>query len=349
MPYASLTTDAAGNLYGTTYGGGTNGSGTVFKIASDTHALTTLYSFNGTDGRNPRANLLADSSGNLYGTTEFGGADDVGTVYMLAASTNALTTLVSFTGPDFTGANGTNPWGGLIADAAGNLYGTTRYGGSPNGWGTVFKIAAGTHDLTTLVTFDFANGAYPLAGLVADAAGNLYGTTAGGGGYINPEGYGTSPGTVFKIAADTHDLVWSSHMPLNMQVPYAGVIVDAAGNLYGTTYLGDGGDPLHYADNAGTVFMIAANDPYHPQTALHVFSLSGPDGFNPWAGLFADADGNLYGTAYAGGVNGLGTVFKLTAIPVPEPSSMLLASLGALACAASCIHRRRQTLRPRVG
>jgi len=314
-PYASLTRDSAGNLYGTTYGGGVYGQGTVFKLAAGSSALTTLYSFNGTDGKNPRANLLADSSGNLYGTTEFGGASDLGTAFRLAAGTNTLTTLASF-----SGANGTNPWGGLVADTAGNLYGTTRYGGSGD-YGTVFEIAAGTSALSTLVTFNFGNGAYPLSGLIVDSAGNLFGATAGGGG---------NNGTVFKIAAGTQSLAWSSIMGSTLAWPYGGVTLDGHGNLFGTTnVLG--------AYGPGTVFVVSAEDPYRVPSPIYSFA-GLMDGANPWASVFVDGAGNLYGTTFQGGANGFGTVFKLTA--VPEPSSMLLASVGALAFAA--IHSRRR-------
>jgi uncharacterized repeat protein (TIGR03803 family) len=146
--------------------------------------LTTLVTFNGVDGQDPEGTLLADAAGNLYGTTSNGGTDTdnggfpgaaAGTVFEIVKSTNSLITLATFNGTD-----GALPYGSLIADAAGNLYGTTSSGGA-NGDGSVFEIAKGTDALTTLVSFDGTNGAHPGAGLVADAAGNLYGTTAGNG------------------------------------------------------------------------------------------------------------------------------------------------------------------------
>jgi uncharacterized repeat protein (TIGR03803 family) len=185
-PYAGLVADAAGNLYGTTASGGTYGNGTVFRVDAATNALTTLASFNGANGADPFAELMADATGNLYGTTRYGGADDGGTVFRLDAATNTLTTLASF-----NGANGSGPEARLIADAAGNLYGTTLFGGA-NDAGTVFRLEAGTHTLTTLVNFAGANGAYSHATLIADAAGYLYGTTEGGGA----SGYGT----VFRLS-----------------------------------------------------------------------------------------------------------------------------------------------------
>jgi uncharacterized repeat protein (TIGR03803 family) len=184
-PVAGLIADAAGNLYGTTNVGGANNDGTVFEISAETHALSTLVTFNGNNGAQPHAKLLADAAGNLYGTTFAGGASGYGTVFEIAAGTRALSTLVMF-----NSSNGANPEAGLIADADGNLYGTTQNGGAKN-FGTAFEVAAGTHDISTMATFDFYNGANPLGCLLADAAGNLYGTTLADG----PNG----AGTVFEL------------------------------------------------------------------------------------------------------------------------------------------------------
>ncbi len=190
--YADLIADAAGNLYGTTSTGGDYGDGSVFEIAAGTHALTTLASFNGNNGQWPSAGLLADAAGNLYGTTVDGGANGDGTVFEIAAGTDALTTLINFNGSDGAAAAGE-----LIADPAGDLYGATAWGGA-YGDGTVFEIAAGTHALSTLASFNGGNGASPVGSLLADAAGNLYGTTSLGGA--------NGDGTVFKIAAGTDAL-----------------------------------------------------------------------------------------------------------------------------------------------
>jgi len=186
IPKGDLIADSQGNLYGTTWSGGVNGDGTVFKFDPATDALTTLVSFNGTNGENPHGILLVDAAGNLYGTTDWGGAYGNGTAFKIAAGTSTITTLVSF-----GGAEGSQPSGGLIADAAGNLYGTTM-GVADYGNGTVFKIAADSDTLTTLATFNGTNGDAPYAGLIADAAGNLYGTTYSGGAYGN--------GTAFKLS-----------------------------------------------------------------------------------------------------------------------------------------------------
>jgi uncharacterized repeat protein (TIGR03803 family) len=181
--------DAAGNLYGTAYVGGdpTCGCGTVFKLDPSGNA-TVLHAFTeGTDGGLPQAGLIRDAAGNLYGTTQIGGSSNAGTVFKVDTAGNE-TVLYSFTG----GADGGSPLGGVSRDAAGNLYGTTQLGGSPQlQAGTVFKLDT-SGKLTALHTFTGgADGSNPFAGVIRDSAGNLYGTTAGGG----DSGFGT----VFKI------------------------------------------------------------------------------------------------------------------------------------------------------
>ena len=189
-PADQLTLDAAGNIYGTTENGGlgisasSNGFGTVFKI-SNTGIFSTLVLFDGLNGANPRGKLAIDAGGNLYGTTVGGNS------LFKVSSAGVLTTLAKFTG---SGGIGTAPTGGLLLDAAGNLFGTTVNGGDTvfgvnKGFGTIFEYSA-AGALTTLATFDNSNGANPHAGLTADAAGNLYGTTVNGPSNI---------GTIFKV------------------------------------------------------------------------------------------------------------------------------------------------------
>ncbi len=194
-PYSSLIADAAGNLYGTTVYGGTNDAGTVFKVTpSGVH--TVLYSFTGgNDGLQPWAGLIVDESGNLYGTTLFGGANNRGTIFKVTPS-GTKTMLYSFAGNE-----GSTPYGRLMADASGNLYGTTFEGGA-NGAGTVFKLTpSGIH--TLLYSFTGGNdGSRPQAGLIADAAGDLYGTTSRGGT--------SNAGTVFKLTLPKEQVTISS-------------------------------------------------------------------------------------------------------------------------------------------
>ncbi len=318
--FGNLIADSGGNLYGTTDQGGTNGYGTVFQIAAGTNALSDIVSFNiggdGTQGTSPVAGLIADSSGNLYGTTMGGGVNFDGTVFEVAAGTHALTTLAAF-----NETNGETPSAGLIFDAKGNLYGTTSEGGA-KGDGTVFEIAAGTHALTTLVSFTGANGEKPGAGLVLDANGNLYGTTQQGGQH--------GDGTVFEIANGTQTLsTLVAFKGTNGSTPDGGLMFDSSGNLFGTTLLGG-------THNDGSVFEIAAGTNAFSTLA----SFDSANGRSPVGDLIADTNGNLYGMTNAGGVSGVGTVFEL--VRVPEPPGLLLAMYAAVGAMirSLCRHQR---------
>jgi uncharacterized repeat protein (TIGR03803 family) len=288
-PRAALIADAAGNLYGTTIRGGANDAGTLFQL-TPSGTLNVLYSFSGgSDGALPFAGLIADAAGNLYGTTNGGGAGGQGTVFELDPS-GTLTVLYSF-----TGGNDASPWAGLIADAAGNLYGTTEGGDGP---GEVFQLTpSGT--LNVLHDFTGRDGAVPHGVLIADSAGNLYGTTHNGG----TSGYGT----VFQLTpSGALNVLYSFTGGSDGAYPEAGVIADMAGNLYGTTYGGG-------AAGQGTVFQLT---PSGALNVLHSFT-GGSDGGRPVADLLADAAGNLYGTTSSGGATascpgGCGTVFQLT-------------------------------------
>ena len=212
----------------------------MFEVAAGSGAVTTLASFNGTsNGCTPYSGLVADSSGNLYGTTMYGGSAGDGTVFEVAAGSSAITTLASF-----NGTNGANPYGSLVVDSSGNLFGTTGHGG-PGNIGTVFKVAVGSGNITTLVSFNGANGCMPLGGLVEDGSGNLYGTTGSGGS--------GGDGTVFKIAASGGALTTlASFNGTNGAVPLGSLVLGGSGNLFGTTSQ-DG------PSNDGTVFEVAAN------------------------------------------------------------------------------------------
>jgi uncharacterized repeat protein (TIGR03803 family) len=296
-PESGLIADASGNLYGTTTFGGTNENGTVFEVANDAnHTLSTLAIFNAANGNGalPTAGLIADASGNLYGTTSVNGALSIGTVFEVANDANhTLSTLALF-----TGTNGSQPYAGLIADASGNLYGTTYRGGASDD-GTVFELANdANHTLSTLATFNGLNGNGPAAGLIMDANGNLYGTT-----YVGGVGGANIRGTVFEVANNANHLLTTLAMfnGTNGANPYCTLIADAGGNLYGTTpHSGTFGD--------GTVFEVA-NNANHTLTTLATFN--GTDGAGPFAGLIADASGNLYGTTHSGGANNDGTVFEV--------------------------------------
>jgi len=292
QPYAGLLRDAAGNLYGTTYSGGAPcNCGTVFKLDA-TGKETVLHSFAGGDGQGPAAGLIRDAAGNLYGTTQYGGASGGGTVFKLDA-TGKETVLYSFT----AGADGALPFSRLVRDAAGNLYGTTYFGDFCN-CGTVFKLDA-TGKETVLHSFAGRDGQNPYAGLVRGAAGNLYGTTAVGGA--------SGQGTVVGLNAAGKFKVLHSFAGADGANPYAGLVRDAAGNLYGATQVG--GSSNNCSRGCGTVFKL---DTTGAETVLYSFT-GPPDGQYPFASLVRDAAGNLYGATFEGGASGKGTVFKLDA------------------------------------
>ncbi|MGO8794836.1 MAG: choice-of-anchor tandem repeat GloVer-containing protein [Candidatus Sulfotelmatobacter sp.] len=318
VPTAGLIRDTAGNLYGTTSGGGAHGGGTVFKIDT-TGKYTVVYSFcsvggsSCTDGSNPFGGLIEDSAGNLYGTTLNGGAYSVvgGTVFKID-SAGQETVLYSFCASSCL--DGQAPEAGLVRDAAGNLYGTTGGGGTHSD-GTVFKVDT-TGKETVLYNFcstggtSCTDGNFPFAGLIEDAAGNLYGTTERGGA--------NNKGTVFKVdAAGTETVLYSfcsvgGTSCTDGYSPEAGVIEDAEGNLYGTTLLGGANTSINFGFDSGTVFKL---DTTGKETVLYSFCSVGgancTDGFGPAAGLIQDAAGNLYGTTGSGGAGGDGTVFEL--------------------------------------
>jgi uncharacterized repeat protein (TIGR03803 family) len=283
-PSAGLIRNSAGNLYGTTSDGGTSGRGVVFKLDT-TGTETVLYSFTGeADGGYPSAGLIQDSAGNLYGTTEYGGASNDGVVFKVDTS-GTETVLHSFRGGD-----GATPFAGLIRDSAGDLYGTTYVGGA-SGLGVVFKLNKTGE--TVLYSFTGGDGAYPGAGLFRDSAGILYGTTL----------YGALDfGEVFMLDTTGAETVLHSFTGgTDGAYPYAVLIQGSAGNLYGTTYLGG------TSNNAGVVFKL---DTTGTETVLYSFT-GGTDGGEPLAGVIQDSAGNLYGTTSGGGIDNHGVVFKL--------------------------------------
>jgi len=290
-PSATLVRDGKGDLYGTTYAGGSdtncgsgNGCGTVFEFAPD-GTLTTLHSFDGTDGTFTYARLAKNGS-SLYGTV-FEGAAGYGAVFALTRK-GVETELYEFQG----GADGAYPKAGVIRDNQGNLYGETYGGGSGGASGTVFEILAGGSEKVLYSFQGGADGVKPSGGLVRDANGNLYGTTEQGGA--------SGMGTVFMVTpGGTETLLHSFSGGSDGASPRAGVLLRGR-KLYGTTY--EGG-----ASNEGTVFEIALKN--STETVLYQFS--GSDGKEPDCALVTDTSGNLYGTTFRGGASNDGTVFKL--------------------------------------
>jgi uncharacterized repeat protein (TIGR03803 family) len=285
-PEGGVIRDSAGNIYGTTYQGGTGGAGTVFKL-DPTGRETVLHNFTGLgDGGYPQSNLILDSSGNLYGTAR-AGSGRAGVVFKVDTTGNE-TVLYSFTGGD----DGRNPLGGVVFDSAGNLYGTTKAGGFANA-GTVFKLNPAGQE-TVLYNFrGGADGHSPIAGVILDSAGNLYGTTSAGGA--------ANAGVVYMVSpAGQETVLYSFTGGADGSLPYAGVVRDAASNLFGTTLEGGAG-------GHGVVYEL---DTAGQETVLHNFG-NGADGGSPHAGLIFDASGNLIGTADYGGTVGAGVVFKV--------------------------------------
>jgi uncharacterized repeat protein (TIGR03803 family) len=271
-PSPGVTLDASGNLYGTTPWGGTNNDGYVFEIARGSTALTTLASFDATNGAGPNGGLMRDASGNLFGTAQ-AGPNGTGVVFELPKGTSAVTAVASFAASSASG-----PGGSLTRDAFGDLFGTAGSGGQ--GYGMVFEIAAGSNVVTTLAAFNAYNiAAGPLS---LDASGNLYYTTPGSGF-----------GTVCEIAAGSGAITTLAALKrADGYEPLGGVVIDALGNIYGTTNYGG-------PDNLGTIFEVARGS-----TAITTLaSFNGTNGAYPGR-LIQDASGDLYGAA-------LGALFEL--------------------------------------
>jgi len=323
---AGLRLDATGNLWCTSPFGGVYGYGNVFELTRDTKGHlteTVLYSFtNGNDGGYPVDDdgPTADSAGNLYGTTAGGGAYGGGAVFKLMPSRNGWqeSVLYSFT----CGSDGCFPEASIVFDTAGNLYGTT-WGGGPggSGYGTVFELSPdsiGHWTETTLHVFTGgSDGAGSSAGLIFDQSGNLYGTTGAGGSGSCHFGAFYGCGVVFKLIHTTSG--WKERVLHSFTggrdgaSPFDRLVFDPSGNLYGTA--ANGGDP---SCGCGTVFRLAAPKNFRgqwSQTVLHTFT-GGRDGAFPIGGVIFDAMSNLYGAASAGGKGSCvgmacGTVFSL--------------------------------------
>jgi uncharacterized repeat protein (TIGR03803 family) len=307
-PEASLLMDSAGNLYGTTYAGGAYGVGTVFKVTASGQE-TVLYSFHGgtTDGANPQASLIMDRAGNLYSTTNAGGAYGVGTVFEFSKNSQE-TVLYSFAG----GTDGANPVAGVTLDAKGNLYGTTSAGGT-SAYGTVFQLAKVVVPSTTSAQLKYVwkesilhnfthqdDGDVPYAGLIFDGAGNLYGGATGGGA--------NSGGTIFELSPSGEGWNFTVLYSLpgwDISGPFASLFLDSSGNIWGATHC-DG------TYEAGTVYELTNSGGSWNYNSMYVFT-GGNDGSYVYSALVFDKQGNLYGTTKTGGnAFGFGVVFKIT-------------------------------------
>ena len=310
-PFAGVTIGLNGILYGTTFEGGTYGYGTVFDLKPSAAACrtalcpwteTVLCGFTGgSDGANPVfGDLVFDQAGNLYGTAEKGGAYGYGVVYELMPSNGGWTERVLYA---FAGANdGAIPESALIFDKAGNLYGTAD-GGGAYGYGTVYELkpsGAGWAE-NVLHAFQGGNdGQLPVSGLVFDQSGNLYGSTlcAGSG----------NGGTVYELTPNpsgnwAYAVLYSFNGTCGGG-PYGSLVMDARGNLLGTTHT-DG------AYSFGNVFKLTPSNGGWTYNSLYDFT-GGSDGAYPVGGVVFDANGDLYGTTVEGGAYGYGVVFEIT-------------------------------------
>jgi uncharacterized repeat protein (TIGR03803 family) len=284
-PFSGLVMDASGNLVGAASRGGA-GYGIIFRLTVAGNE-TLLHNFILSDGSGPIGSPVLDPQGNIYGITGAGGTYNSGTVFKLDPNGNIT---ILYSTPEASHA-------GLIRDSAGNLYGTTYVGGS-FGLGNVFKLgpdASGNPTvLTTLHSFGSTptDATLPAGRLLLDSAGNLWGTTESGGV--------SGHGTIFKIdAAGNYSVVHSFSDTPDGAIPEGGLIVDAAGNFYGTTFHGG-------ASDSGTVFRMTAAGAL---TVLHNFS--GTGGVEPQGDLVRDSAGNIYGATALGGTANQGTVWKL--------------------------------------
>lgn len=307
-PQAALVQVKTGAFYGTTSHGGANGDGTVFKITPD-GTLTTVHNFNGADGGSPLYALIQATDGNLYGTTFNGGSSTAcdggcGTVFKMTLD-GTVTTLHSF-----NGADGANPFGGLVEGSNGLFYGTVIFGGS-NGGGTVYTITAAG---ALRVVHNFAgaprDGSYPYPALIQATDGNFYGTTFSGGG--------ADEGTVFRLTPSGTLTTIHAFCLAGIPCPdggnvQSGLVQATNGNLYGMVARGGSTTcTFNGYDGCGTIFEITLSGTL---TTLHLFQLT--DGGQPVARLIQATNGNLYGVTPYGGTSsacagGCGTIFQIT-------------------------------------
>jgi uncharacterized repeat protein (TIGR03803 family) len=308
--YATPLIDGSGNIFGTTQEGGSGNCGVVYELVSDGvggYTNKTLYSFTcGDDGADPYGGVVMDSEGNLYGTTLIGGAYACGVVYELVnhgGGSYALEVIHAFTG----GRDGSSPQGDLVR-VKGSLYGVTALagGGCEKGCGTVYRLTkSGSKWIETVlhVFNDPGDGEEPAAGVAIDRSGNIYGTTATGGSL--------GDGTVFRLSPQSsgnykETILHSFDFGKSGCYITSGVVLDSAGNLYGTAFFCGGGDRY------GTVYQLKhSGSKYEFRVILRFNGTNGEHPYDAPGHLEVDSSGNVYGTADAGGAYDYGVVFKL--------------------------------------
>jgi uncharacterized repeat protein (TIGR03803 family) len=300
--------DSAGNLYGVTYGGGTdNGYGGVAFKLTPTGQESVLYNFSRApyNGWRPQGPLILDKQGNLYGTTREGGANSLhvargdGTAFKLSPD-GTETTLYNFGAYKFDGIEPTGS--GLVMDASGNFYGTTYWGGVYT-YGTIFRLSPdGVETILHNFAYDSSDGGQPEASLTMDNNGNLYGTTTSGGAY----GWGT----VFELTAEgSYSILHNfDEAAGDGVIPLNALTLDSQGNLYGATYWG-GAYSLY---GGGTIFKLSpGSNGSWKETLLYNFGQGSGSCQNPESSVLFDSKGNLYGTTTYGGASGGGCAYKI--------------------------------------
>jgi uncharacterized repeat protein (TIGR03803 family) len=326
-PDAGVIMDSSGNLYGTTYNGGASHVGTVYELANGSQTITALASFNGTNGANPEAGVIMDSSGNLYGTTFYGGASGYGTVFELAKGSQTITRLASF-----NDINGANPGAVVIMDGSGNLYGTTVFGDP--GDGNLFELPHGSGTITSLASFNGTDGKNPLAGVIMDGSGNLYGTTLYGGA--------SDDGTLFELPHGSGTIsALASFDGTNGDQPEGGVIMDGSGNLYGTASGGGtwgSGTVFEFTDAIPTMLAVTGEPPspiaLGSSFGMQVSAEYGDDTVDTsYTGPITltlgehPAGGTLGGTVVVAASNGVATFTGLT-LSVPGDYTIVASASG---------------------
>jgi len=305
-PFAPVTIGPGGSLYGSA----SSECGTIYSLRQPVNATgpwaeTILYSFSpsGADGCGPN-NLIFDQAGNIYSTTSGGGGNGCsaelgcGTVFMLTHSGGDWQESILHI---FSGLDGAFP-SGVLLDQSGNLYGTTGDGG-PHGDGIVYELMQSQSDWREIILDNFVLGnplgAYPSAGLMSDAVGNLYGVTKVSGG--------NNAGTAFMLTPSgggwQFDLLYTFDRNLIGANPSGPLTMDTAGSLYGATQYGVG-------EGFGAIYKLTHSSEGWTATSLHQFT--GDDGHYPFGAVTVDADGNIYGTTFFGGQYGFGVVWEIT-------------------------------------
>jgi uncharacterized repeat protein (TIGR03803 family) len=331
--FSGLTFDSSGNLYGTTASGGL-GSGTVYELSPAVGGgwtETVLYKFGSKsgDGADPYGGVVFDATGHLYGTTKVGGTHSKGTLYRLTHLSGggwSESVLHNFGG----GKDGANPLATPVIDPAGNLYGTTYYGGTnvnctaagkTYSCGTVYELSSAgvygvIHDFSSV-----SDGYFPVAGITPDSSGNLYGQTTYGGIYGGGLLFELSPSNGTWTEAAIHP--WgrvNDGRPDGAQC-YGTLVFDNSGHMWGTSLVGG----TH--GDMGTVFKFTKNGPGWAESSVHGFGEPG-DGASPYSGLVVDSEGNLFGTTTLGGASGEGTVYEIIPLETGYDYELLYSFTG---------------------